>query len=131
MTEPARRPLRPPVLVGALVALPLAALLFAMTETNLGGQATLPSVTLVVSLLAIRFNWARVTSVAALAFLTVLWLPGGVVHLDEDATGQAAIYVLVGTVVFVVGAVLAFLAPSNRYYQQAAHWRHSRRQQAT
>lgn len=74
MTEPAQRPKRPPVLIAALVALPLAALLFGMTATNLdgprGSSASLPSVAVLISLLAIRFNWARVTSVAVLALLT-------------------------------------------------------------
>src|SRR3954452_18069925 len=58
MTEPAQRPKRPPVLIAALVALPLAALLFGMTATNLdgpgGSSAGLPSAAILISLLAIR-----------------------------------------------------------------------------
>ncbi|MBB4688340.1 hypothetical protein [Amycolatopsis jiangsuensis] len=132
MTEPTRRPKRPPVLIAALVALPLAALLFGMTATNLGGpggaNASLPSATVLISLLAIRFNWARVAALVALAILTVEWLPGAVHHLDDERTSQAATYVLIGTVLFVAGAVLAFLTPSNQYYRQAARWRNSRKQ---
>ncbi|OLF04302.1 hypothetical protein BLA60_41425 [Actinophytocola xinjiangensis] len=118
------------MLIGALVALPLAALLFAMTEMNVGARGSLSSMALLISLLAVRFNWARLTSVAVLAFLTVLWVPVIIVHLD-DGVSQAASYTLIGAVVFVVGAVLAFLAPSNLYYQQAADWRRSRKQRST
>lgn len=135
MTEPTQRPNRPPVLIVALVVLPLAALLFGMTEMNLSGpggsQATLPSVALLISLLAIRFNWARATSVALLAFLTIQWVPGAIEYVDDERAGQAAIYVLIGTVLFAAGAVLAYLTPSNQYYRQAAYWRNSRKQQAT
>ncbi|UJW28876.1 hypothetical protein L3Q67_26940 [Saccharothrix sp. AJ9571] len=133
MIEPVQRPKRPPVLVAALVALPLAALLFGMTEANLnvpgGSSASLPSAAMLISLLAIRFNWARVTSVAALALLTLSWLPGAFEHVDDERTSQAATYVLIGTALFAAGAVLVFLTPSNQYYRQAAHWRNSRKQQ--
>jgi hypothetical protein len=116
------------VLIAALVALPLAALLFGMTGTNLRAPDTgLPSLATLFSLLAIRFAWARATSVAMLAFLTVQWLPGAAKHMDDQS--QAASYVLIGTTLFAAGAVLAFLAPSNEYYRQAAHWRKSRKQQ--
>ncbi|MFD8492708.1 hypothetical protein [Amycolatopsis sp. NPDC059657] len=133
MTEPVQRPNRPPVLIAALVALPLAALLFGMTVTNLGGagssHTSLPSVALLISLLAIRFNWARATSVAVLAFLTIQWLPGAVKYVDDERASQAATYVLIGTALFVAGAVLVYLTPSNQYYRQAARWRNSRKQQ--
>ncbi|MBN6037412.1 hypothetical protein [Amycolatopsis sp. 195334CR] len=133
MMEPVQRPKRPPVLVAALVALPLAAMLFGMTEANLNGpvgsSGSLPSVALLISLLAIRFNWARVTSVAVLALLTLSWLPGAIEHLDDERTSQAATYVLLGTALFAAGAVLAFMTPSNQYYRQAADWRNSRKQQ--
>lgn len=132
MTEPAQRPKRPPVLIAALVALPLAALLFGMTETTLdvagSSSASLPSAATLISLLAIRFNWARVTSVAVLALLTISWLPGAIKHVGDERTSQPALYVLIGTALFAAGAVLAFLTPSNEYYRQAAHWRNSRKQ---
>jgi hypothetical protein len=135
MTEPAQRPNRPPVLIAALVALPLAAALFGMTATNLGGpgssHTSLSSVALLISLLAIRFNWARATSVAVLAFLTIQWVPGAIEYVNDERTRQAAIYVLIGTALFAAGAVLAYLTPSNQYYRQAAHWRNSRKQQPT
>ncbi|SMC65125.1 hypothetical protein [Kibdelosporangium aridum] len=129
------RPQRPPVLIAALVALPLAALLFGMTAANLGGSGSthtsLPSLALVLSLLAIRFNWARTVSVIVLAFLTVQWLPGAVEYVDEARTQQAAIYVLIATAFYGTGAVLVYMTPSNQYYRRAAEWRHSRKQQAT
>jgi hypothetical protein len=78
---------------------------------------------MLVSLLAIRFNWAGVTSVAVLALLTLEWLPGAVRHVDDERTSQAATSVLIGTALFAVGAVLAFLNPSNQYYRRALLWR--------
>ncbi|RZS37672.1 hypothetical protein EV193_105230 [Herbihabitans rhizosphaerae] len=127
MTEPAPRPKRPPALIAALVVLPLAALLFGMTASNLGGPGSqetgLPSVAVLISLLAIRFNWARATSVAVLAFLTIQWLPGAVENVDHETMGQAATYVLIGTALFAAGAVLVYLPPSNQYYRQAAELR--------
>jgi hypothetical protein len=106
-----------------------------MTATNLGGPGStntgLPAMAVLISLLAIRFSWARVTSVAMLVFLTIQWLPGAVEHIGDERTSQAATYVLIGTTLFAGGAVLAYLAPSNQYYRQATHWRNSRKQQPT
>ncbi|ALG12057.1 hypothetical protein AOZ06_38945 [Kibdelosporangium phytohabitans] len=120
------------MLVGALVVLPVAAFLFGMTATNLGGpgdsQTALPSLAVIMTLLAIRFNWARVTSTVLLVFLTIVWLPGAIEHLGDARTGQVAVYVVVGTVLFVAGAVLVYLPASNDYYHRAARWRRSRKQ---
>ncbi|MCG8917237.1 hypothetical protein L6E12_15735 [Actinokineospora sp. PR83] len=134
MTEQAKRPSCPPVLIAALVALPLAAALFGMTVNNLHGpggpETNLPSLALLISLAAIR-NWARTTSVVILAFLTIQWFPGAVENLGDETAGQAASYALIGTVLFVAGAVLVYLPPSNLYYRQSAHWRKSRKQRPT
>ncbi|RSM91578.1 hypothetical protein DMH04_00870 [Kibdelosporangium aridum] len=131
MTE---RPRRPGVLIAALVALPLAALLFGMTASNLGGPGTthtsLPALALLISLLAIRFSWARTVSVVVMAFLTLQWLPGALEYVDEARTQQPAIYVLIATALFAAGVVLAYMTPSNQYYRQAAEWRQSRKQRA-
>lgn len=127
------RPTRPRVLITALVLLPLAALLFGMTATSLGGSdsssAGLPSLTLLIALLTIRFNWARMTTVALLLLLTILWLPGALEHLSSDSMTQqnAAIYVLIATALSAAGATLAFHTRSNTYYEQAAAWRQDRR----
>ncbi|WP_206791216.1 hypothetical protein [Amycolatopsis sp. MtRt-6] len=116
-------PQRPPVLVAALVVLPLAAFLFGMTEQAVAGTTGLTSVALLSSLLAIRFNAARVTSLAVLALQTLSWLPGALKHVDDEAVGQAASYSLIGTGLFVGGAVLACLPESAQYYREAAQWR--------
>lgn len=126
-------PKRPPVLITALVLLPLAALMFGTAATSVGGSdspnATLPSFTLLTALLTIRFNWARMTTVTLLLLLTLLWLPGALERLDSDnmMNQYAAIYVLIATALFATGAILAFLTPSNTYYTQAAAWRAHRR----
>lgn len=131
MTEPAQLPKRPLVLIIALVLLPLAALLFAMTVQSLTGSAGRSngphSIAWVFCLLAIRFNWARITSVVLLAFLALQWAPGGFVNLGDPDVSQAASYAVIGTVFFVAGTVLVFLAPSNQYYRQAKRWRQDRR----
>lgn len=127
------RPKRPRALITAIVLLPLAALLFGMTATSLGGSdsssAGLPSLTLLIALFTIRFNWARMTTVALLLFLTILWLPGALEYVDDGdmIQQQAAIYVLMATVLSAGGAILAFLAPSSAYYTAAAQWRQHRK----
>ena len=134
MTDPVQRPRRPPVLIAALVLLPLAAMWFTMTTVNLGGSGstatTLPMATVWISVLAIRFNWARAASVALLAFLTVTWIPGAVRNMGDPELQQAAIYVVLGTVFFVTGAVMVYTPTSNRYYGEAAQWRTSRKQRS-
>jgi tellurite resistance protein TehA-like permease len=131
MTEPVQRPKRPRVLIIALVLLPLAALLFAMTAQNLAGlsgrSSGLHSIAWVFCLLAIWFNWARITSVVLLAFLTLQWAPGGFVNLGDPDVGQAASYAVIGTVFFVAGTVLVFQTSSNEYYRQARRWRKERK----
>ena len=131
MTEPVERPKRPRVLIIALVLLPLAALLFAMTVQNLTGVAGRSSgphsIAWVFCVLAIWFNWARITSVVLLAFLTLQWAPGGFVNLGDSDVGQAASYAVIGTVFFVAGTVLVFLTPSNEYYKRRRTERKSRR----
>ncbi|MEJ2852259.1 MULTISPECIES: hypothetical protein [unclassified Saccharothrix] len=136
MTEPVPRPKRPPALIAALVMLPLAALLFGMTATNLGGSSgpntTLPSLTLLISLFAIRFTGARTASVVLLAFLTVLWLPGAIASVgDPRVDTEPVAYTLLGTALFVVGAVLVYRPASNQYYRQAAQWRDSLKRRPT
>lgn len=127
------RPKRPGVLIVALVSLPLAALLFGMTATSLGGSdssnAGLPSFTVLMALLTIRFNWARLTTVALLLLLTILWLPGALEYVTDGSMTQqtAAIYVLLATALSATGVVLAFHSSSNTYYTQAAAWRAHRR----
>ncbi|GAA4011958.1 hypothetical protein GCM10022247_38170 [Allokutzneria multivorans] len=125
MSEPTQRPRRPTALIAALVILPVASLLFAMAATHLGGprnpDTSPPVIALVFSLLAIRFGWARATSLAFLAFLTILWLPGAVEHGNDSAsTQQAAIYVFVATALFIAGAVLAYQPVSSEYYKLRA-----------
>ncbi|MFD4673441.1 hypothetical protein ACFWNN_27205 [Lentzea sp. NPDC058450] len=136
MTLPAPRPKRPRVLVVALVLLPLAAAFFGMNVANLGGRGGmngngLPSVVLVISVLAIWFNWARLTAVVLLAFETVQWLPGGIRFIGDPDVSQAASYTVIASVLFGVGAVLVFQLPSNEYYRQVRLWKKERgRQQA-
>ncbi|MCP3805529.1 hypothetical protein NLX83_40315 [Allokutzneria sp. A3M-2-11 16] len=124
MTE---RPRRPPQLILALIALPVAAMLFGMAATNLGGPGSShtgpASLALLFSLFGIRFSGARTTSVAILAFLTMVWLPGAISHAGDSSVEQAAYYVLIGTVLFVTGAVLSYLPASIRYYDEAIRWR--------
>ncbi|ONI75256.1 hypothetical protein ALI144C_41735 [Actinosynnema sp. ALI-1.44] len=133
MTEPVQRPKRPGVLIGALIVLPLAALLFSMTATNLGGPGssttTPPSAALLFALLAIRFSWARAVSTVFLALSAFQWLPGAIEHVGDSRTGQEAIYVLIGAVLFVVGAVMVYAPQSNDYYGSVARWRHARKHQ--
>ncbi len=126
MMEPAPR--RPPVLIAALLVLPLAAFLFGMTEGAVDGKTTgWTSLALLSSLLAIRFNGARVTSLVILAVQTLSWLPGALKHMNEAAASQAASYALIGTALFLAGAVLACLPESTEYYRQAAQWRFRRK----
>jgi hypothetical protein len=131
MTEPVRRPERPRVLIFALVLLPLAAVFFGMTATNLGAAARegtgIQSLAFFLSLLAIRFHWARVASVVLLAWLVLLWLPGAIRFAGDPGVSLAASYTLIGTPLFVVGAVLVFHPASSWYYGQAASWREDRR----
>lgn len=119
------------MLIIALVPLPPAALLFAMTVQNLtglaGGSSGPHSIAWVFCLLAIRFDRARITSVVLLAFLALQRAPGGFVNLGDPDVGQAASYSVIGTVFFVAGTVLIFLAPSNQYYRQAKSRRRDRK----
>ncbi|WP_330271298.1 hypothetical protein OG205_29765 [Lentzea sp. NBC_00516] len=136
MTEPLQRPKRPAVLIIALVLLPLASLFFALVEARVaavqrvGGSEGLSTLILLFSLLAIWFNWSRVTSVVLLAFETVLWLPGAVVNIADEGWSQLASYVVIGAVFFVAGAVLVFRAPSNLYYRRIKRLRKIRRRTA-
>ncbi|MGI5503274.1 hypothetical protein [Lentzea sp. CA-135723] len=134
MTQPAPRPKRPKVLVAAMVLLPLAAAFFGMTAANLGGRNGmnnngLPSVILLISVLTIWFNWARVTTVVLLAFQTVQWLPGAVRYIGDPDVSQAATYAVIGSVLFGVGAVLVFQISSNEYYRQVRRWKKERKHQ--
>lgn len=106
--------------------------MFGTTATNLAGpgspETSLPSLGLLIALLAIRFNWARAAAVIILGFLTILWLPGALANMGEPRVGQAVAYVLIGTAFFAVGTVLVYLPQSNEYYGQIAQWRTSRKQ---
>jgi len=124
------RPKRPPVLIAALITLPLGALMFGTAANTVGGSNTgLSTVALLLALLTIRFNWARLATVAVLLLLTIMWLPGALEYVDSDDWSRqyAATYVLLATALSAAGAILAFRPSSNTYYQQAAAWRQHRR----
>ncbi len=113
------------MLIAALVLLPLASMLFGMAATHLGGpgnpDSSPPVIAFIFSLLAIRFGWARATSLAFLALLVILWLPGAIRFGNNSAyTQQAAIYVFAGTALFIAGAVLAYQPTSSEYYKLRA-----------
>ncbi|MFJ5987233.1 hypothetical protein [Lentzea sp. NPDC092896] len=131
MTEPLQRPKRPAVLITALVLLPLASLFFAMVETRVGARQGasygLANLNFFFALLAIWFNWARITSVVLLAFETVLWLPGAVMFIAGEGWSQLASYAVIGTVFFAAGAVLVFQVPSNLFYRRIKRVRKIRR----
>ncbi|MGW6935070.1 hypothetical protein ACWGE0_33755 [Lentzea sp. NPDC054927] len=136
MTEPAEpaerpnRPKRPRVLIAALVALPLAAMFYAMTANRVDGTGSgLPTLALLFSLLASRFNWQRIASVVLLTLLTLQWVPGAIVYASHEGASQAASYALIGAAFFVMGVVLVFQPPSNQYYRRVADWRRERKRQ--
>lgn len=123
-------PKRPRVLITALVLLPLAALMFGTTATTLASADTgLPTLGLLTALLAIRYNWARWTTLVLLLLLTVMWLPGALEYITDGTMTQqtAATYVLLATALFAAGAPLAVHSRSTTYYEQAATWRRDRR----
>lgn len=117
-------------MITGLVLTFIAAFLFGMTETSLGGGGgMLSTVGILAALLAIRFNWARLTAAAMLALQTVLWLPGAFPNLssDEMRVQTAATYVLIAVVLTVVGLTLLLRPPANRFYAGVASWREHRR----
>jgi cell shape-determining protein MreD len=125
-----QRPKRPPELITALITLPLGALMFGAAANTIGGPDTgLPTIALLLALLTIRFNWARMATVAILVLLTIMWLPGALEYVtgDDWTRYTAATYVLVATVLSAAGAILAFMTRSNKYYEQSSQWREHRK----
>jgi hypothetical protein len=118
-------------MITSLALTVIAAFFFGMTETSLGrgGGGTLATVGILAALLAIRFNWARITAAVVLALQTVLWLPGAFPSLSSDAMDvqTAATYVLVAVALAAVGLTLLFRPPANRFYAEVASWREHRR----
>lgn len=125
-------PSRSTVLACGLVTAVGAALLFNMAAAEVvPPYTTNPSaaaVLLVIALLAIRYNWARITAAVLLALAGVLSLPAIVAVGAEDASRQLeAIYVLSATVLAVAAEILLFHPTSTAYYRDAARWRARRR----
>jgi hypothetical protein len=107
-------------MITGLALTTIGAFFFGMTETALGrgGGGMLATVGIVTAMLAIRFNWARITAAAVLALQTVLWLPGAFPNLSSaDMNVQtAATYVLIAVALAAVGLTLLFRPPANSFY---------------
>lgn len=128
------RPHRPAPLVGGLVLIVLAALFHGMNLNATAGPTgpnsnSLGSLILLTALLAIRFNWARVTTAILLSVLTFFWLPPALAVLGDDVPYDvnAVSYVIIAAVLTAAGGILVFLPASNDYYAHARAWREHRR----
>jgi putative effector of murein hydrolase LrgA (UPF0299 family) len=132
-TASPRRPKRPASLVVGVVAATFGALFYAMTANAVSGLgpdsgAQLPSVALLFALLAVRFNWARITITVLLGLLTILWFPAVVaIGRPEMELFTLGMYALIAVVVSATGVALLFAPRSNAFYRGVATWRAHRK----
>lgn len=120
-------------MIVGLVAVALGALFFGTAAYAVPGiepdtNSQLPSVALLFALLAIRFNWARITITVVLALLVLLWFPAiAAVGSDDQELFTVGTYVVIAVVTSVTGIVLLYQPRSNDFYRAVATWRAHRR----
>lgn len=88
---------------------------------------------LLIGLLAVRFNWARITVTVLLGLQTLSWLPGAISVLGSDQPyyENAVAYVFIAAVLTVAGLVLLWHPRANDFYAGVRAWRVHRRSQVS